>query len=509
MLKKIVTNTLANYVLKLLQIILNIIAIPVLVSHLGEESFGIILFAGVVVGYFNILDLGIANGVTKYVSQYLAQKNYTKINDIINTALNFFIGVGLFVGIIISLWALLGGVGWLDFDKSMYNTYTNTFLIAGIMAVFSWPQMLLKGVFKGIQDFTTLNITLGIGRVISIALAIFLTLYTKVSLEWIFIAFNLDKIILVFFQYGLLKKKIPFWTFRFLDFKKTIFKEIFAFSSWIMLGQIAVMLEYQADQLIILGFLSASFITVYTIIFYLFRLIQQVSGLAASAIMPAISQINETDGKKGVDKYIYKGIKYHNLLFVPITITCYFLAEPFVRLWMGEKYLEYIWLIKMSIAFQLLWQSGAMLGQIYMGAGYSRKPGVIAIIVGVLNVVTSIILVNYIGVEGVILGTIMVGALSVPVAMWWMLPDLKIKFIEYFYNIIFKAQFPLWICGALLLPLNGWIKEINNWWLLGLVAGTITMLMYAVGIFTVVDKQDRMWIKNKLSFLSHKKSAVI
>ena len=82
MLKKIITNTIANYLLKAIQLFLNLLAIPILINNLGEEGFGIILFASIVVGYFNILELGITDGVTKYVSQYLESKEYHKIQSI-------------------------------------------------------------------------------------------------------------------------------------------------------------------------------------------------------------------------------------------------------------------------------------------------------------------------------------------------------------------------------------------------------------------------------------------
>jgi len=91
MLKKIISNTIANYLLKAVQLFLNLLAIPILISNLGEEGFGLILFASIVVGYFNILELGITDGVTKYVSQYLETKEYNKVQSVINTSLIFFV----------------------------------------------------------------------------------------------------------------------------------------------------------------------------------------------------------------------------------------------------------------------------------------------------------------------------------------------------------------------------------------------------------------------------------
>lgn len=500
MLKKIISNTIANYLLKAIQLFLNLLAIPILINNLGEEGFGIILFASIVVGYFNVLELGITDGVTKYVSQYIESKEYNKIQSIINTSLIFFIGIGFLVSLTLIIWVLSGGVSWLNLDPDLSVSSDKIFLFASVIALISWPQLLLKGIFKGIQDFITLNILIGIGRIISVVSAILAVIYTDWEIEYIFLLFNLDKIILTFIQFKILKKKLPFWKFSVFDFNKDTFRFIFSFSGWIMLGQLAVMLEYQSDQLVILSFLSASFLATYAVAFYLFRMIQQISGLAGSAVMPAISQLNESSNSSDIKKIIFFGVKMHNLFFVPITLTLFFIAEPFIKLWVGVKYLDYLWLIKLSIIFQLIWQSSALFGQIYLGLGYSRKPGIIGIIVGLLNVTTSIILVNYIGVSGVILGTICVGVLSVPIAIFWMLKDVDISFKDYFLKLIVRAQFPLIIGSLFFFIVLDWINNIDTWFMLVFVSFLMLVYLFSIGYFFCLNKNEKFFFKNKFFF---------
>ena len=490
MIKKIATNTLANYILKGLQLVLNLVAIPILVHKLGEEGFGIILFAGVIVGYFNVLELGISDGVTKYVAQYLALKNYEKLQKIINSSLNLFLFIGVLVAILIVTWSYLGGVSWFNVDNMQESNYTKVFIAAGFVAITSWPQILLKSVFKGIQDFVTLNIMVGVGRLISVGLAILVALYTEIDIVYIFLLFNLDKVVLTFWQYWVLKKKLPFWSFKLFYFDKPTFRFIFSFSGWIMLGQLAVLLEYQADQLIIISFLSASYITVYAVIFYLFRIIQQISGLAASAVMPAISQMNETKDKSEIKQFVLNAVKVHSLIYVPITIVLFFMAEPFIRLWMGEKYLQYIVLIRLSIAFQLVWQSGAMFGQLYVGLGFSKKPGLIAIIVGVSNVILSIILVKYIGIAGVVLGTICIGTLSVPFVIFWMIPDIDIKPSSYFKTIFLKTQLPLILASSFLFVFFNFINQIENWIFLALIAVVFYLYLLVITFLFIIERVE-------------------
>ena len=126
-----------------------------------------------------------------------------------------------------------------------------------------------------------------------------------------------------------------------------------------------------------------------------------------------------------------------------------------------------------------------------MGLGYSKKPGIIAIIVGILNVTTSIILVSYFGVSGVILGTICVGVLSVPIAIFWMLKDVDISFKDYFLNIIGRTQFPLIIGSLLFFIALDWINKIDSWFMLVIVSLGMLLYLFSIGYVFVLNKKEK------------------
>lgn len=500
MLKKIISNTFSNYVLKLVQILLNLIAIPVLINNVGSEGFGIILFANVLVGYFSVLDLGISQGLTKFVAEYTAKHNLERVKSIINTSLFFYFFIGLIVLSSVVLIVLFDGLKLFNISEENYDVAKNIFMLAGVLALFAWPKIALEGAFRGIQKFSVLNLTIGIGRIFSVALAILLALMDT-PLEYIFLAFNADKIILFFWQYQLLTKHMSFWRFEMSTVSIKTFQMIFAFSGWIMLGQIAVVLEYQSDQFILASMVSVSAIATYTIVFFLFLLIQQVSGLAASAVMPAVAETKARNNQDTVDFFVLYGSKYHNLLFVPIVIICYYLAEPFIRLWVGDEYTEYVWLVQVSVLFQLFWQSNAFLGQVYTGIGKSKKTGLIAIFSGISNVFLSVLLVNYYGLSGVILGTLLAGAFSVPLVYVYILPDLNLSRLLYFKKIFIETQIPLLFLGLLLYPLSGYFNDIDSW--VGLIAVSMVLLVLLYG-FSYVFIFEKVHKAKLIALLSSK-----
>jgi len=489
--KKIISNTLANYLLKAIQLLLGLIAVPVLIQGVGEEGFGIITFAAVVIGYFNIFDLGISQGVTKYVSQFLAAGDNKKVSEVINTSFGLFIIIGLIICSIVLIGLQFDALNYLNLEENNYEAGIQIFTVAAFMAIFMWPRLVLEGAFRGIQDFTTLNLTIGFGRIFSMALAIVLTKYFQLSLLYIFIAFNFDKIVLLFLQYFLLRRKLPFWRFKWSEVNKSTFNLIFAFSGWVMLSQVALLLEYQTDQLIIVSFIGVSAVTTYVVVFYLFNLIQQISGLACSAIMPVVSEVQAGGNRLLIEKFIYNGSRYHNLLFAPIVIVIFYLSEPFFRLWMGGSYLEYIWLVKLTILFQLIWQSNAFLGSVCYGLGMSKKLGIIALLVGLANVMLSIVLTYYLGLPGVILGTIIVGSLSVAVEYIWLFPDLEINIKKYLISVFIKAQLPFLIVLVLIYPAEQYFNWIGSWSQLIVVGALFTGVIYYIGYLFSMNKEEK------------------
>lgn len=498
MFKKIVINTFSNYVFKGVLVLLNLIAIPLLISEVGQEGFGIIIFASTLCNYFNILDFGLADGVIKFVSQFNGQRNYKSLSATINTSLCIF----SFIGIIVcgSVFILVKLNILQNFNISNINLLAakNTFYIAGLITLFAWPQFVINAAFKGLQNFSTLNLLLGSGRITSTSIALIYTYFYDPSIPVVFFLFNSDKIYITLISYFALRKNLPSWRFRINDFSVKIIKTIFSFSAWLMLMQIAILLEYQVDQLIISTMVSVSGIAIYTVIFYIFHLIQQVSGLAATTLMPAISQYREEQNNLDFKLIILRCVKYHNMIFAPFTVSCYLVCESLILIWVGQDYIQYIWLIKLSIIFQLLWQSGAAFGQAYLGLGLSKKPGIVAITLGISNVLCSLFLVKIYGLIGVVLGTLICGSMGVPIAVYWQLPDLKINNYEYWVKTVLDIQFIplLLLISASYISPN--ILQINSWVTILLLFMFFNIFQYYLIYTFKLDKKEKESLKLNL-----------
>src|SRR5258707_15637713 len=80
-----------------------LIAMPKLVSFLGETSFGLFSLAWVVIGYLAFLDIGVNRAATKFVSEHLAEEDHESVLGIVRTAIVANLALGLAGGLAIVL----------------------------------------------------------------------------------------------------------------------------------------------------------------------------------------------------------------------------------------------------------------------------------------------------------------------------------------------------------------------------------------------------------------------
>ncbi len=443
-------NVFSGYGLKAIQLILSLIAIPVLLSVLGERDYGWLIFLSTTVGYFGILNLGISDAMSRYVAEYWESGDTNELRRLVSTVVILFVGIGCLAASAIML--------AICFRWSVENELTLKLLFAltGILYIFAWPLLAIRGVYVGLQRQPYLSSALGLGRIIAVSVAI-----TGALLGWnlpiVFLAMNLDQLVLPAILVARLRKYIPGRLIHPSYFDLSSIKKILSFSSWLMLSRVATFLEYQVDTLLVLVFVGPSGVALYTVICTPFRMIQQLSGIAVAAIVPVIAGMG--DDVKYAVKTIRAGALAHNAMIASGCVLVYLFADTLLAIWLDGKFSDSYWLIKTLILFQVVWQSNAFLGGCINGLGHSKSLGLVAVATGVLNFCISIFLVQSMGTEGVVVGTLAAGLIAVPFATWIFPPLAGIGRMDYL-EVLVLAHLPAIVLGLILLLFRGNFPQI-------------------------------------------------
>lgn len=490
MFRRIAINTASSFGFRFFSLGLSFASVPVLVQAAGAEGYGVILLAQAVLGYFSVLNAGVPAGTVKYVAQFEALGDHRGVSQIIASSFTFFMGAGALAAVAVGTFTALGGLSLFNIGADRMASATRLLYVAAGLSLVNWPLSTFGQALEGLQRYPENKLAVGLGDVVNKGGAITAAL-AGASIEVIFLCMSVGALLSVPLQLRALRRALPGWRLRLTDFRIGTLRMIFDYSVWAMFGRLSVLLIYQTDRVLLGLFLPVASLTIYQVVTMPFLAIAELSSLYRSAITPAVSAAEARGGRGGIEAFIYSFSRYSNAFVAPVAIIGAFLAGPFIVLWMGGEYLQYVWIAQVACVFQLWWQSNSALGTVFYGSGKIRQITLIALAMAVLNVPLGIWWVQSLGVAGVVFSTIAVGIAGVPLQYLLAMPELEMDRGRYFWKSVVKGQWPSWVMGLALLPGWGYLQEISSWASLTAHAFGMATVFYGVAWFLSVEKRHR------------------
>jgi len=213
--------------------------------------------------------------------------------------------------------------------------------------------------------------------------------------------------------------------------RRSDFAAMMHISLYMALLQWSVVLADKVDKLV-LGFALSGTnfpsITVYDNISKPFFHIRQTGWTLAYLVMPAVVSMAVGGDKLGLERIKYDGTRFLVGLLVPPTLLAGIYAAPFLRLWVGEEFVPYAGLQQLFLVATLPLVLSAIT-QMAIGMGYIRVIALVSLAGSMVNLPLSYLLTRWIGVAGVIWGTVLttlITNLLIPVL--FLFPRLEIRY---------------------------------------------------------------------------------
>lgn len=160
-------NTVLNVTGQALPMVAALVAIPVLIRHLGAPRFGVLTLAWAAIGYFSLFDLGLGRALTQAVAARLGSKSgVAELPVMAWTALLVMTVFGVLGGGVIALAApwLVGGI--LNIPSDLRAESLGAFYLLALSMPAVVPTAGLRGLLEAHQDF-------GVATALKIPLALF------------------------------------------------------------------------------------------------------------------------------------------------------------------------------------------------------------------------------------------------------------------------------------------------------------------------------------------------
>ncbi|MBI5001482.1 MAG: oligosaccharide flippase family protein [Euryarchaeota archaeon] len=486
--RKLVRNTIANAIMKFWGYIIGFLMFPFIVGYVGVEDYGLYLLVGAFVGYFGLLDFGVSGALVKYVAEYNAKNEKETINKVINSTFVFY----TIIGVVICAFVLLLGTYYVDFFKIESGDLWKARLIAYLMAIgalTSWPMRSFSTSLDGLQRYdlsAIINfITVNINAIVTVTLLLRGFGIVEIIFSGIVIG-ALSQIIIVL----IMKKLLPYVELKKSYIEFSTLKKVFTFSSVLFISQLIGILMFGFDRLLLGIFVSVAAITYYAVARKLFDIVATVTYIPQSALLPAATELEALNKKESSTKLLIKTSKYYSAVCLSTTVLIFFLAEPIILFWMGSEFIGMAIMTQVFISYGFFTSFGGVANSFLLVKEKYKVILLILLIISIANLILSIILVQYIGIMGVVLGTTIPNIVTAPILIPYMLKQLDIDIKRYLKSIVPQTYIPALIMSVSIYLIMNFIT-ISSIVILGSVAIISLLIYYLIFYFIGLDKEEK------------------
>ena len=377
-------------------------AIPIFISYLGIEMFGIWILINSIISSLRFFDSGIGNSIIKFVSKYRSNDDVLNINKIINNC--FFIFSLIIIIVLLISFILINNdavIRFFNIANNQIHLVREALFYSLILGSIKLFENLVLSILKGYERFDYFAILSVSSRVILIITQIITAIYYA-SLDKIFLYSCYSSSIFLLLEFVFIKviiKEIYFS--HYLINKKTI-KEIYSFGLWSWFYSILSIISIQFDKLIIIKLTNPTILGYYGIAFFIYNNLHSFLSSSVNWLFPKISKLIEL--KTNVEVIYHKCQLILTLVGISGILLFYVFNESILTYWIdSETYLNTYNYIKLFLIINIL-NIITIAPYYFLNAGGYVKINTMLKLLGVLLTLFSMILFYYLfDVIGIIL----------------------------------------------------------------------------------------------------------
>jgi O-antigen/teichoic acid export membrane protein len=393
---------------RLLTSLVSLLTLPLAVRYLGAERYGVWATITTTAVWINLLDLGVANTLTNEISRAFASGDKAEARRSFTNALVLTIAISAFAGLLFPYYG--GGVRW----AKVFNVSSNvrpeeisrTVFVAVGLVLFGLPCNLVNKLLAGYQELPRSSLGNGLGALASLA-ALSLGIALHVSMPVLY-AMSLGCMTAA----GLVMMLVVLWQKPWLMPKFSVvdlhsMKKLLDTGSSFFLIQVAAVVVFSTDNVIISHYLGASEVTPYSVTWRLAGLAAVLQTLMFPALWPAYAEAYAKGELRWIRQTFKSTLKGIGALNVLCALGLVFFGRAAIRIWAGNAAVPSTFLlIAMSIWILV---NGFMSVESCLLAALNRTRGqaVLSVLAAAANVGLSVALVRHLGAIGVIGGTIL------------------------------------------------------------------------------------------------------
>jgi len=473
--RRLVSGSLTRILSTISTALVSLLIMPFVVHALGDRMYGIWTLVATFVGYYGLLDLGLSQAITRYLARSLGSLNPEECNRVFNTSLRIYLALG---GMVLLVTAVIAVIGPL-FCKNAQDAslFWKVIIVLGISLALQFPMKVYRGVLEAHLRF---DLTAGLDLLTLVVRAFFVIAilhlgYKIVGLAWVTLLTSFPAMALSIYY---TQKELPFLR---VDSKYWGFEmatTLFSYSAFSFLAQVAYVVRFKVDFLVVAAFLGLTAVTHYSIAGKLMQCFVEFPYALLCVFPPMFSRLEGAQDFEGIKRTFFFGTK------LAVSITSFFTfgfvvwGKPFITRWMGRSYIDaYPVLVALTVGLTFfLWQT-VSIGLLY-GTSRHKFLAIFNVVEAAANLVLSLMLVRRYGMVGVALGTTV--PITINTVLLIPMYVCRISQIDYFEYLRKVARTLVVALASMVLPAVLSLKFSAPDYKSLLIVGALSMILYTL-----------------------------
>lgn len=404
--RNIVKNVFLSFSYKGLSILLTLAVIPLSISYLDTERYGVWLTLSSVLTWINLMDIGLGNGLRNKLVKALSDGDLVKARKLTSTTYAL---VGLMIVAVISVFLI--ALPFMDLN-AVFNIHTVdrgelvwVVFVAFLAFCLLFVLKPLTAVIMATQNAALDNMILLFGNLLSISCVAALVYGADGhgSLLSLVLVFSLAPVVAYFLgSLYIYKRLYPFLTPSLAYFDRSQIQALAGTSIQFFIIQISATIVLTSNNMILSHFFGNDQVTKYNVVFRYFSVITIVQTILLTPIWSAVTEAYQKADFVWIKSALNKLMR--NALLLSIITVVQVIAAPWVmEKWLGSKFTIDSDLILAVAAYTILITFSSTFSYVINGLGTIRLQTCTSVLTTLCSIPLSIYLAKEMGPTGVIL----------------------------------------------------------------------------------------------------------
>ena len=482
--KKVVSGVVWTMAVNLVNAVYGFISVPILINYFGKSEYGLIGLAMSINVYLRLLDMGFNSTNVRFLSAWLAEKKFEKVNKAFQTSLGFYGFIGIVnAGVLLVLSIFSDCI--FNVDATQDIVLKRLIYILSFTAFFSWVMSCFDQMVKATENVAYTQKCTLLSKILLIAV-LGGTVYGRLSIEWYF-ALSCSVALLVIPLYiRKIQKEISFVSF-FPKVDWATFREMLPYSLNIFSFSIFQFSFYNLRPMFLGMQGTMDSVADFRILNGIAGVVSMFGSVFIGALLPSTSRIVAQQNKDAYYKVAYSGTRYVSMIMSFGCFGIMAVTTELLTLYVGTEYLYltpwlYSWLLILLCTHNQAISSLILAGTDIRAITYS------SIIAAVLGLIVTWFSIPAYQVGGAVLGYLVYNLIQIGFYYFYYWPK---KMAIDSVKVFFECFLPYVIVGCLSMFIVIYIHMTGNIIWDGVIKEFIFVVSFVILSMFVLPREDR------------------